>query len=173
MENYELRVLFEKVAQALTGRVVTARLRRPVVSYFDGQAYIRDGKAIIDINPWLDETDQLYVFCHELGHIKSNSATKDVDPSLSPGSLRLSQLGAWSYKNHPKITGIEDAAEGWAQKWLAYAAKYWRRYPAPTELESKLQALADYPMAELLDQAQNTGAAAGKSIAIQHMRSKK
>jgi hypothetical protein len=149
MENYELRVLFEKAAQALTGKVVTVRLRRPVISYFDGQAYIKDGRAFIDINPWLSEDDQVYVLCHECGHIKTNTATGDIDPHLSPGSLRLSQLEAWQYKNHPASIKRESAAESWAQKWLAYADLHYREYPGWSLAERKLEALKRWIPTEL------------------------
>jgi hypothetical protein len=155
--------LFERVAKVLAGRLVVVRLQQPVIKSFDGQAYLYNGKATIDIRPGHSDKPMLYIFCHEVGHIKAGTAC-DLDPSLLPGSLELTQLGAWARKVHPVTTAIENDANRLAAVWQAYAEAHYREYPGGW-LEARLKCLADYPMAELLDYASKRGALAGANYA--------
>lgn len=132
--------LYRQVAVVLTGRPVEIRLRRPVIKEFDGQAYIYQGWAAIDINPWLDDDEMLYVFCHECGHIRDNLVS-GINPYLPSGSLKLSPLAAWQRKNHPQVIGRERKAESWAQVWLHYAERHYRNFAGLSTAERKLNSL--------------------------------
>lgn len=70
----ELVALMETAAKRLTGRSVTARLRRPnTAGQANGAAYKdTSGQPVIDIDPlWLGWDEELFrIFTHECAHIK-------------------------------------------------------------------------------------------------------
>jgi hypothetical protein len=156
--------LFCKAAAHLAKRPVLVRFRRPVWDFARACAYkTKSGDAVVDITLGLS-AEMLFDLTHEADHLKHDW------PDMPPTNVWRCDPGSLTYD--PRIQALikalprEERANQQARIWLAYADKYYRRYPAWTELESRLLALADYPMAELLDRVQTLGAAAGKAAAL-------
>ena len=169
MTDDELAKLTKKAAGHLSKHQVRVFLRAPVIKNFDGMAYHFEGTDTIHIKPFFDARARAGILAHESAHILQGTAS-NINPSLPPGSLELTLIGAWARKIAQAPGGNESRAEEQAAIWMDYCDRYYNRYPAPTELESRLLALADYPMAEMLDRAQAAGAAAGKAAALKHIR---
>lgn len=63
--------LFERVASRLTGRPVEVRFQEPPIVGCRGLAdRDKDGNATITIEPGMDQDNELFVFLHEVAHIK-------------------------------------------------------------------------------------------------------
>jgi hypothetical protein len=155
--------LFQKAAANLSGRRVLVRFRKPAFSVGRGQAYkTENGAAVIDIAPDLTERDTLYVFLHEVSHIRDDFP--DFAPAdywrAAPGSVVLNDGVQAALETMPR----EHEADDQARVWLGYSEKFYDRYQAPTTLERKLLALLEYPQQELIDRAQKTGHEAGLKL---------
>jgi hypothetical protein len=158
---------FSKAASNLGKRRTRVFLRGPVVQGFDGQAYVYQGAATIHVKPepGFDARTTAYILAHESAHILQGTAS-NTDPALPPGSRMLTPIGKWARKAAQEPGGNESRSDEQAAIWMDYCDKYWKRYPAPTELESRLKCLAEYPLQGILDRVQTLGAAAGKAAAL-------
>jgi hypothetical protein len=121
-----------------------------------------DGYCVIDIQPGLTDDATLSVLCHEIAHARDDfvDVLPNKDWHAEPGSITLSAIGQTLLSSLPRESKADDQAE----VWLDYAEKYYMRYQAPTELESKLECLAMYPKEELLDLAREAGYQAGLKL---------
>lgn len=151
---------YSKAASHLSKRRTRVFLRGPVVQGFDGQAYDYKGAATLHVKPGFDARTTVYILCHESAHILQGTAS-NTDPALPAGSRALTPIGKWARSLAQQPSGNESLADEQASIWLDYCDKYYRRYHAQTELESRLSCLAKYPLQGILDRVQTLGAAAG------------
>ena len=119
------------VARHLTGKVVRVRMVRPDDA--DGMAWCDElGRLTIDISPDLSDETMLYVFLHELGHIRhqkfipSSEAVVRSSPILTTASQKVR----------------EDQADTQAKVWIEYGRRH-RDLSLP-DYEGILTALLTY-----------------------------
>jgi len=120
------------VADHLAGKVVRVRLTKPDGA--DGLAWCDDlGRPTIDIRPDLPDDLQLYVFLHEISHIRHHNLIP-VSEKVMVTSPLPTHKASYQIK--------EDQADRQAKTWLEYGRRY-RDHNLP-EFEGVLTALLTY-----------------------------
>jgi len=120
------------VARHLTGKSVRVRLTRP--DDFDGLAWCDElGRSTIDVSPDLSDKNMMYVFLHELAHIRHHTYIP-----LTETVMRSTPEDITS----PSYIRREDQADRQAKDWLEYGEKY-QDHDLPY-LEGILTALLTY-----------------------------
>jgi len=121
-----------EVARHLTGKAVRVRITRPDDAY--GLAWCDElGRSTIDISPDLTDDQMIYVFLHELGHIRHQKFTPVAEDVMARSSLPLAKA---SYQAR------EGQADRQAKDWLEYGKRY--RDRSLPDLEGILTALLTY-----------------------------
>jgi len=121
-----------EVADHLSGKKIRVRMVRP--SDTDGLAWCDElGRSTIDISPDLSDTGMLYVFLHEIAHIRHHTFRPVTEKVMMRTPLSTHKA---SY--HAR----EDQADSQAKVWLDYGKRH-RDHDLPY-FEGVLTALLTY-----------------------------
>ena len=141
---YKFNTLFDAwkaVAEKLSGRKVILRFQQPASKNADGELQcLSDGTALIDINPNLSSSREIWVLAHECFHAKSHF--KEMGRIDKRDALRKKPAQE-KFNAFRAYDRMELEANTQANKWIEYAEKNWKRYLPGTELECKLEALLE------------------------------
>jgi len=119
------------VARHLTGKLVRVRMNRP--EGYDGLAWCDElGRLTIDVSPDLSEKTMMYVFLHELGHIRHHTYIP------LPESVAMSS----PVDTSASYMRREDEADAQAKVWMEYGRRH-RDLSLP-DYEGILTALLTY-----------------------------
>jgi hypothetical protein len=163
--------LYTRVAAVLSGHPgVEVRLRAPIVKDFDGAAYVYGVRSVIDIRPGFSPAVEFRCLLHECGHLRSGTAGKDIDVGLPPETMKLSDIGKWSYKAHPDSIKRESDADRWVAVWSNYADRHYKQYSGGSTVEQKLRCLLSWVPDELAALAQDAGRSAGQKAIKAYLR---